>query len=169
MCFEFPQTVVNHLHDGLGMKCFHLRWVPHLLSETQKANRVAYAKEMSWVLDNNARTGFKYLLTGDESHMHYDQSPATILALDREYVDQKFRATNYQPKTLITVFFGVDGIALLGILPQGWKLTSEYFPKHIIRAFAVENTWNPEKSACHATSFILIMHPSITLKKSETL
>jgi DNA-binding CsgD family transcriptional regulator len=35
------KTVVNHLRDGLGMKCFHLQWVPHTLAEAQKATRVS--------------------------------------------------------------------------------------------------------------------------------
>jgi hypothetical protein len=103
-----------------------------------KADRVVCAEEMIRVLDNNARTGFKYLLTGDESWMHSDQSPTKMLALDREYVEQKLRPTNYQRKTMIFVFFGVDGIALLDMLSQGWKLTSVYFKEHIIRALAVE-------------------------------
>jgi hypothetical protein len=64
-----PQTVIVHLYEGFGMKCFHLRWVPHTLIDLQKSNRVHYAQEMIWVLDNHSRTGFKYPLTGDESWM----------------------------------------------------------------------------------------------------
>jgi hypothetical protein len=41
-----PQTVIAHLHEGLGMKYFHLRWVLHTLIDTQKANSVRYAQEM---------------------------------------------------------------------------------------------------------------------------
>jgi hypothetical protein len=58
--------------------------------------------------------------------------------LDRKSVDQKARLTNYRRKTMITIFFGVDAIVPLGILPQVWTLTSEYFQGHIIPALATE-------------------------------
>jgi hypothetical protein len=58
--------------------------------------------------------------------------------LDREFLDQQVCLTNYQPKTMINVVFGVEGIALLAILPQDWKVTSAYFQEHIFRGLAVQ-------------------------------
>jgi hypothetical protein len=49
-----PQTMVNHLRDSLGMKSFHLRWVPQMPSDSQKADRVSSAREMIWIPNNNA-------------------------------------------------------------------------------------------------------------------
>jgi hypothetical protein len=73
-----PQTVMVHLHEGLRMKCFHLRWVPHTLTDPHKAKRVCYAQEMIEHLDNDSRIGSKYRLTGDESGMTYDQGPTQM-------------------------------------------------------------------------------------------
>jgi hypothetical protein len=42
-----PQTVINHLQDGLGMKCFHLRQVLHTLTEVQKSARVLCPRDDS--------------------------------------------------------------------------------------------------------------------------
>jgi hypothetical protein len=67
-----------------------------------------------------------------------DQSPTEMCGLDREFVDQKVRLTNSESKTMITVSVGVDGIALLSILSQGWKLTSQYFHESIIRELAIK-------------------------------
>jgi hypothetical protein len=39
---------------------------------------------------------------------------------------------------MITVFFDVDGVALLIILLQGWEVTSGYFQEYIIRELATE-------------------------------
>jgi hypothetical protein len=44
----------------------------------KKANRVHYAQEMIWALDNYSRTGFKYLLIGAESWMIYDLCYDTV-------------------------------------------------------------------------------------------
>jgi hypothetical protein len=83
-------------------------------------------------LDNHSRTGFKRLLTGDESWMTYDQGPTRMCALNRSCVDEMVRPTNYTQKTMITVFFGVDRIVLLDVLPTGVKLTPDYFCYSII-------------------------------------
>jgi hypothetical protein len=56
-----PQTVITHLHEGRGMKCFHLRWVPLTLIDLHKANRVRHAQAMIRALDNHLPTGCKYL------------------------------------------------------------------------------------------------------------
>jgi hypothetical protein len=74
---------VAHLHEGLGMKSFHLRWVPYPLIDTQKANRVRSAQEMIQALDNHSRTRFKYLLTGDEPCMIYDLCYDTVDELQK--------------------------------------------------------------------------------------
>jgi hypothetical protein len=73
-----PQTVIAHLNEGLGMKCFHLRWVPQTLIDPREANRVRYAQELIRALDNHSRIGFKYLLTGDESRMTYELCYNTV-------------------------------------------------------------------------------------------
>jgi hypothetical protein len=36
------------------MKYFHLRRVPHTLTDVQNFSRASHAQDMIWVLDNNA-------------------------------------------------------------------------------------------------------------------
>jgi hypothetical protein len=67
---------------------------------------------MIQVPNNQARTQFKYLLTGDELWMHHGHPPTKKWALDREFVDQRIRPTNYRRTTMIIVFCGVEGITL---------------------------------------------------------
>jgi hypothetical protein len=42
-----------HLREGLGMKCFHLRWVPHALTDNQKTKMARRAQAMIKALDNH--------------------------------------------------------------------------------------------------------------------
>jgi hypothetical protein len=50
---------------------FSFDMVPHTFIEPEKSHKVRYAQEMIRALDNHLRTGFKYLLTGDESWMTF--------------------------------------------------------------------------------------------------
>jgi hypothetical protein len=34
-----PSVVQHHLHEGLGFKSFHLRWVPHFLTDDLRLKR----------------------------------------------------------------------------------------------------------------------------------
>jgi hypothetical protein len=43
-------TVLRHLHEDLGFESFHLRWVPHLLTQELKEQQHTYATEMISVL-----------------------------------------------------------------------------------------------------------------------
>jgi hypothetical protein len=57
------QTVTNHLHDTLEMKCDHLRWIPHMLDDSQKAIRMCCPQIICEALDRHAGTNYQYLIT----------------------------------------------------------------------------------------------------------
>jgi hypothetical protein len=44
-------TILNHLRDSLGMQLFHLRWLPHGLSEQLRAVRVQKCQELLPLLE----------------------------------------------------------------------------------------------------------------------
>jgi hypothetical protein len=51
MCHHFrigEATCLRMLHDKLGLKIFHFRWVPHALLIDQKSERVSYSKFFSF-------------------------------------------------------------------------------------------------------------------------
>jgi ribulose bisphosphate carboxylase small subunit len=123
--------------------------------EVQKAARASCAQAITRLFDNEARAQLKYMLTGDDSWMHYDQFPTKMLTLDRVFVDQRVRPTNYRRKTMITVFSEPEGIMLLAVLHQGWKITSVYFQEHILRELAVQKHARGRKSstACYTLHF----------------
>jgi hypothetical protein len=62
-----PVTVLNHLHLSIGLKSFHLRWVPHLLAEDLRQKRKEGACAMLPLLFAAQRDGWHQLVTGDES------------------------------------------------------------------------------------------------------
>jgi hypothetical protein len=68
-------TVLNHLHLSIGFKSFHLRWVPHLLTEDLCQKRKDDARAMLPLLHAVQRDGWHRLMTGDESWFFFDTSP----------------------------------------------------------------------------------------------
>jgi hypothetical protein len=60
------QIVTNYLHHKLELKCYHLRWIPHVFDDPQKAKRVQCIQIMREALDVYTRMNYQYLITGDE-------------------------------------------------------------------------------------------------------
>jgi hypothetical protein len=64
-------TVYRYLTEVLGMKCCHLRRVPHTLTAAQKVVRVELSELMREALSKHERSHFRFLFTGDESWIFY--------------------------------------------------------------------------------------------------
>ena len=56
------------LHDSLGLRKITCRWVPHLLTETQKQDRVDYCLAMLKKFHSGRS---QRVITGDESWFYY--------------------------------------------------------------------------------------------------
>jgi histone-lysine N-methyltransferase SETMAR len=129
-------TVCRCLSDGLGLKCLHLRWVPHTLTADQKAKRASYAEVMLRILATHQSTGFHYLFTGDESWIFYTYYDRTRWVYSWEDVEEAVRPSHYQKKTMVTIFFNGSGQFVIDILPIGVKMDSTYFADNIIDTLA---------------------------------
>jgi hypothetical protein len=68
-------TVLNYLHLSIDFKSFHLRWVPHLLTEDLRQKRKDDARAMLPLLHIAQRNSWHHLVTGDESWFFFDTSP----------------------------------------------------------------------------------------------
>jgi hypothetical protein len=70
LCRHFPigkATYLWILHNKLGLKRFHLRWVPHVLSINQKSEMISYSKLILTTLMEQKVSGFQWIVTRDES------------------------------------------------------------------------------------------------------
>jgi hypothetical protein len=69
-------TILNHLRDSLGMKLFHLRWIPTQLTEQLRASRIQKYQELLPVRERMEANEFRNILTGDESWFVLEYQPA---------------------------------------------------------------------------------------------
>jgi hypothetical protein len=62
-----PRTTILRVLDDLGLPFFASRWMPHRLSDAQKADRVELSQHMLDMMQGLGPKQEKYLITGDES------------------------------------------------------------------------------------------------------
>jgi len=55
------------LHNKLNLYKVCAKWVPHVLTEENKKNRVEISKQLLKILEN----GFQNIVTGDETWIYY--------------------------------------------------------------------------------------------------
>jgi hypothetical protein len=68
-------TVLNYLDLPIGFKSFHLRWVPHLLTEDWRQKRKDDARVMLPLLYAAQRDAWHHIMTDDEFWFFLDPSP----------------------------------------------------------------------------------------------
>jgi hypothetical protein len=58
-------TILNHVHDSLGIKLFYLRWIPHELTGKSREIRIRKCRERLSMLEGMDKGNFRNLVTGD--------------------------------------------------------------------------------------------------------
>jgi hypothetical protein len=54
-----PTTILNHLRDSLGMKLFHLRWMPNQLTQQLRTSRIHKCQELLPLLERMEANKFR--------------------------------------------------------------------------------------------------------------
>lgn len=125
-------TVFERLTEKLGYISKHLKWVPHLLSEEQKRNRVIIANDLLKIIEKAERQGWKYFVTGDESwfYLCYDYERQWVVSGEEPSIREKKMISS--EKVMITVFWNPKQIALVDALPKGEKFNALYYTNNIL-------------------------------------
>ena len=125
-------SVLYVLKNVFGLEFKKTRWVPHQLSEDDRKRRVSLSKALLETLQEAESKSFRFLVTGDESWFFYS-SPRRGLWIPPESEEPRApRPSAYAPKTMITVFWGVDGPSVVLALPCDEKWNGEYFRDTVV-------------------------------------
>jgi hypothetical protein len=79
-------TILNHLRDSLGMKLFHLRWIPKQSREQLRASRIQKCQESLPLLERIKANKSRNIFTGDESWFMLEYQHAVKCSLFRKDV-----------------------------------------------------------------------------------
>jgi hypothetical protein len=180
-------TVYRPLTHSLGFIVKHLRWVPHSLSATQKAQRVTLANQLLLELRSIKHHGWHFVVTLDESWFYFATDHEQIWMIPEEEPPARSRRMIQDRRIMVTVAWSPLGFHIVKALPRGGSFDAEYSRDNILapsirpgadgrklcihadnaRAHAVQK--NPElfvtKISCGSLTITptpLILHPVIS-------
>ena len=127
-------TVFNIIKNELGMSKINVRWIPKVLKESQKKERIRLAENIFTLLSDSSQHELVY--TQDETWISWSnprKSMWLLSGVERPVVEKpSIRKT----KLLISVIFNVNGIVSIVALPRGEKFTKKFFLGEVIEHFA---------------------------------
>jgi hypothetical protein len=106
--------------------------VLHTLTPAQKLMRAELPQSMLQALAKHEHKNYRLLFTGDESWIFYAYDHITRCVASWDDVDEIERPSHFHQKTTFTVFFNGTGECKTAILPEGQKVNSAYFIKHVL-------------------------------------
>ena len=107
------------------------RWVPHLLTDAQKKQRVKTAKKLLKMFPKFDQKQFANVVTGDETWIHYFEPVRKVS--NKIWATQNCKRpiiakrTISAKKVLYAIFFSVEGIAIQVPVKRGKSITGKYY------------------------------------------
>lgn len=130
-------TVHFILKKHLKVRKISARWVPHLLTDEQKRQRVKVAKKLLQMFPKYDKKQFANVVTGDETWVHYFEPVRKV--------SNKIWATkhNKRPiiakrslsakKVLYAIFFSGEGVAIKVPVKKGKSITGKYYKDVVLK------------------------------------
>ena len=115
----------------------YARWVPHLLTDEQKRQRVKMAKKLLQMFSKYDKKQFANVVTGDEAWVHYFEPVRKV--------SNKIWATKHSKrpiiakhslstkKVLYAIFFSGEGVAIKVPLKRGKSITGKYYKDVVLK------------------------------------
>lgn len=131
--FNIPKSTAHrYVTKYLGRVYKHTRWVPHLLSNANKILRMNACVELVHILSECKKINWLNIITGDQSWFTfgYGENGAWLRNEDEPPIMDGSKIQI--KKIMVTVIWGVHGIYLIDVLPEGTSFDSTYFIEHII-------------------------------------
>ena len=113
-----------YLTEVLKFKCFHLRWIPHPLTENIRSKRIETSKQLLAEMMKAEKNSFHFFVTGDESWFAYEYRPRTQWVKPRENPQTIVSKSLLTAKIMITIFWNKTGIQVLDALDEGMRMNS---------------------------------------------
>jgi hypothetical protein len=125
-------TVLQHLHESLGFKSFHLHWVPRQLTGDLREKRKECARAMLPFLHAAKRDDWHHFMTGDELWLFFNISSRRMWTLSRDNVVTKSRLDIQSKEFMVTIIWNPSGFYVVDRLLNHAKMNSAYFVTNLI-------------------------------------
>jgi histone-lysine N-methyltransferase SETMAR len=132
------------LHDELGMRKLCSRWIPHLLTEAQKEERVETAKGLLNRFRAWGRHGVADIVTGDETWIHYYEpnrkQQNMVWVKEGDSAPTIAKTERSAGKAMYAIFFSNQGVVAQIPVPAGRTVTGVYYAEAVLPQ--VQQAWN---------------------------
>ena len=130
-------TVHLILKKHLKVRKISARWVPHLLTDEQKRQRVKVAKKLLQMFPKYDKKQFANVVTGDETWVHFFEPVRKV--------SNKIWATKHSKrpivakhslstkKVLYAIFFSGEGVAIKVPVKKGKSITGKYYKDVVLK------------------------------------
>lgn len=119
------------IHDVLGLRKVSARWVPRLLSDQHKTNRMGAALSLLTAYEEEGDSLLRRVVTGDETWVYHYMPQSKRSSM--EWVEKggrppkKCKTTFSACKVLATVFWDYRGVLLIDYLQHGRTINAAYY------------------------------------------
>jgi hypothetical protein len=93
--------------------------MPYRLSDVQKVHRVELSQHMLEMMQGLSSKQQKYLITGDESWIYWDNQRRGMWAQDRDELPPNVNRTISSETTMVSAYFSCCGFVSVEFLPMG--------------------------------------------------
>ena len=130
-------TVHPILKKHLKVRKISARWVPHLLTDEQKRQRVKVAKKLLQMFPKYDKKQFANVVTGDETWVHYFEPVRKVSSKiwatkhsKRPIIAKRSLSTK---KVLYAIFFSDEGVAIKVPVKKGKSITGKYYKDVVLK------------------------------------
>jgi histone-lysine N-methyltransferase SETMAR len=165
-----PNTVKHILCEDLKMRKVNFKWVPHSLSDSQKAARVQISQQLLDFLNSRSSRTLCNVYTGDETWVYLD-NPRTSMWIGADVErPTRTRRSVASPKRMFWVEFSRTGIGAVVMLPPGESFNKAFFTESILPSIVEHRARNrPTKRACGTFLHLDNARPHLAADEFEEL
>jgi [histone H3]-lysine36 N-dimethyltransferase SETMAR len=126
------ERVEHIIHEELDMRKICKKWIPHVLTDENRRKRVEVSKQLLQILES----GFKNIITGDETWIHFYTVPSKesnkVWLKYGENRPQIARTAQNSKKRMFCIFFSAEGIVARILVPKGSTVTGNLYANDIL-------------------------------------
>ena len=126
-------TVHTIIHENLNMRRLSARWIPKMLLECQKAQRVESCQRFVQRFEREAEDFLSRIVTEDETWISLyepeSNEQSTMWKIPGCQSTKKFKVSRSTKKQMFIRFFNIHSVTLSHAVPQGQKVTENYYSK----------------------------------------
>ena len=163
-------TVHIVLHEESGLRKISARWVPHVLTQEQKEQRVHCARKLLDMFEPNGPKRISDVVTGDETWIYFYGIPnkrSNMMWLTKDEPRPVVCKPGFQSrKRLFTIFFNHEHLVAVDVLPEKSTMTGRYYKENVLPQ--VVSKLN-ESRPMTGTSRIMILHDNASSHKTNAV